>query len=287
MGLDATVMCNCYFDGLIVKPIFADYIILDEEGYLDLDISFNENPELFNQFYAWMQSACVHEGMDYAREYISNWTGYRSFQQTLSDIGWHKFPIMEQELPNANGGLTSAEQASQILNELNHFSQQNLGEKYVLVDADSDKEIYEYIISYGGRFILNGTENLDLGIDKKGFFIHKRKHAKDNVHELFRSTNFKQILLEPELKNQSKRWVRYVDNISGLEFECASPISGSAIPWPDGAMQNKESKFRFSYPRNLYTEWRERKSSDFLYIVEPLKRICTAAIEAGSPIRWC
>lgn len=288
MGLDTTVMCDCYVSGVISKPLFAEHIILDSEGYLELDLPFSEHRQLHNQFVKWVRSACAHENMVYASEHIANWTGYRSFQQTLGDIGWQNFPILRQELPNTNGGLTSVEQATQILKELQSFRQQhNLGKRYVLVDAATNEEIHEYIVAYSGRFILDGVENLALGIDTGGFFIQECPQMSEAIHEVFRSINFEQILLEPELtENQERGRVKYVDALSGLEFECASAVSGKVIPWPSGDMQNDKGQFWFTYPRKMYTEWRERKPSDYTYLIEALGRICKAAIEIGNPIRW-
>lgn len=288
MGLDATVMCNCYKGGVISTPPFAEHIFLDDEGYLNLDLPFNENPQLHNQFYQWIRTACTHEDMNFANEHISNWTGYRSFKQAVGNIGWHNFPVLHQQLPRFNGGVTSSESAGHILEELTLFSRQkSLGKSHFLINADDNKILYEYIVTCSGRFIFSGVDHLEFGIDDKEFFIERKRENK-NAHRVFGSTNFEQVFLEPELtdNNESGR-VKYFDKNTELAFVCNTAVSGGAIPWPNGNMQNDEGKFRFTYPKNMYTEWRERKPSDYQYLVEPLMRICKAAIEMGNPIRWC
>lgn len=108
MGLDATVMCNCFRDGKTTLPPFPrDWFETDEEGYINLKREHNSDENWVEQ-YAWEQSCCEHEGMDFACERIPNWTGYRQFQAALGEIGWQKFPVLKQQLPNANGGLTSS-----------------------------------------------------------------------------------------------------------------------------------------------------------------------------------
>ena len=106
MGLDATVMCNCFREGKTTPPPFPrDWLEIDEEGYLNL-VEEYDSAENWGKHYAWQQSCCQHEGMDFACEHISNWAGYRQFQAALGEVGWQYFPVLEEQLPNANGGLT-------------------------------------------------------------------------------------------------------------------------------------------------------------------------------------
>src|SRR5437762_2759811 len=72
MGLDATVMCNCFREGTTAEPPFPrERLYLDEESYLHVR---TEGPagSYDRRLYLWMQAACPHPGLNYARERISN-----------------------------------------------------------------------------------------------------------------------------------------------------------------------------------------------------------------------
>src|SRR4051794_28231436 len=108
MGLDASVMCNCFRLGLTTEPPVArDWLQIDEEGYLGLKPE-NDSDEAYYRFHGWEQTCCEHPGMRFARESIANWAGFRLFQQALDHVGWDRFPVLRQELPEANGGKTEA-----------------------------------------------------------------------------------------------------------------------------------------------------------------------------------
>ena len=126
--------------------------------------------------------------MEIASEYVSNWGGYRSFQQALEVAGWKHFPTLKIELPESNGGITRARDAAKMLRELRVFAEEaDLGSKVVLVDEDSGEEIQEYIAAYAGVFLF-GASGVDIGVDEKGVFIRRR--SKGTVKEVFRSNRF-------------------------------------------------------------------------------------------------
>src|SRR5262245_19210109 len=175
MGLDASVMCNCYHQGLTLPPPMPPELIkIDEEGYLSLIVPYDDNEELYHQLRKWKKHACAHSDMNYARVRISNWSGYRAFQQALAQTGWGHFPTLEVELPNSNGGFMSATSAAQALRELELFTDAELGSNIFLVNSETDEEIYEYIAGYGGVVILSGRAGIDIGFDERGLFVVTR-----------------------------------------------------------------------------------------------------------------
>lgn len=285
MGINASVMCTCFKEGKVKPPPFLEYVKIDNEGYLNLDLPYEGNETEHATFSEWFENACEHPEMGLVSEYISNWGGYRLFQQALAESGWHHYPTLKTELPEANGGLTAPTAAAKMLEELEFFSQQiDLGWKIVLIDSSTGNELYEHIPAYGGKFIFSKT-GIDIGIDEQGVFIHQRTNSQ--VFEVFRSLRFEQQLLEPELTETYKGGlVEYIDLESGAKFQCTTAIPGDLISWPDGQMENEKGQVRMSYPRWMHIEKRKRISSEFEDILASLRSVCKAAVEANNPIRW-
>jgi hypothetical protein len=284
MGICASVMCTCWAAGLIEDPPFVEHLRLDENGFLALDLPYETNPVQHRLFDQWFKTACDHREMEYANEHISNWSGYRSFQQVLATAGWDHFPALKAELPESNDGLTDAAAAAKMLEELNSFIElDNLGWQTVLVDTDTGQAVHEYLEAYNGVFHL-GADGIDMGVGETGFFIWRR-HGK-SVRELFRSMRFEQNLLNRGLRKLVRRSAaEFVDQESGERFRCREGILHIS-PWPDGRMQSDEGKFHIVYPTRMHVTKRERRASEFDYIVFPLRRLCEAAVETGNPIRW-
>ena len=166
MGLDASVMCDCFRSGLTTEPpVPRDWLHVDEEGYLNLKPG-HDSDGAFAEVYDWMQTCCEHPDMRYASEFIANWAGYRLFQQALAEAGWDKFPVLHGELPEANGGMTGAAGAALALGELALFrSLGEIGSNPCLVDTATGEVIQEHVAGYGGVFILDGDSGLEAGFD--------------------------------------------------------------------------------------------------------------------------
>lgn len=274
MGLDATVRCNCIKNGLSIPTEFQHAIILDSEGYYSLNLPYKGNEEIINRFDAWMASACTHEDMDLAFEHISNWSGLRKFQAILKSQPITEVSTLLLELPDTNSGLTSSSAAKNLLSELDKFEKlDNLGQKFVLVDSDTGDEVWEYVEVYAGQKILSGVENITLGVTPEGFFVKSK-----SGEYLFQSSRFEQNFIDDVQ-------TLFTDLESGFSFSCSSRI-GVPIPHKNGTWQDEKGQFNFNYPERLHTMYRDRKLREFDYIIIPLKRICTASIETGNPIRW-
>jgi hypothetical protein len=80
--------------------------------------------------------------------------------------------------------------------------------------------------------------------------------------------------------------VEYINRDTGQRFVWSMAISGAAIPWPDGRMQNDEGQIRNEHPPYLHVEVRRRTAADFAYILDPLRRIFAASLEIGNPVYW-
>jgi hypothetical protein len=88
MGLDASVSCRCWQDGLTTPPpVPRELIVCTEEDGLDLSIPYDGNEDLYRAFDNWVESwACDQEGMRQACVHVSNWSGYRLFQQAVHPV---------------------------------------------------------------------------------------------------------------------------------------------------------------------------------------------------------
>jgi hypothetical protein len=108
MGLDAFVSCRCWQDGLTTPPPVPRELIVYTEDGLDLTIPYDGNEDLYRDLDNWVHSgACGHEKMDQASVHVSNWTGYRLFQEALKAAGWQHFPTLQAYLPQSNGGVAT------------------------------------------------------------------------------------------------------------------------------------------------------------------------------------
>ncbi len=194
MGLDATVSCNCFKEGrTTAPPIPKEWLYLDEEGYWSC-LPEHEEKHSWSELYQWEQTCCDHEGMNYARERISNWAGLRLFQQALEKAGWENFPILRTELPNANGGKTLSEMARKAILEIQRFRQfREIGRNAALIDTKTGHLIFEHVAVYDGIFIYGGRSGLNAGIGDKDFFIRDRESGT----VLFWATRIGQKLLDP------------------------------------------------------------------------------------------
>ena len=103
MGLDASVRCRCWEEKRASPPSFAASVVVDAQGYITLDLPWEDHQKEHALFDEWLLTCCPHKEMDYAWERISNWGGYRLFQQKLAEIGWAHFPTLRAEIPDVNG----------------------------------------------------------------------------------------------------------------------------------------------------------------------------------------
>src|SRR5882724_11934797 len=274
MGLDASVMCRCLADGKIALPKFAKAVKIDQDGYLSLDLH-EENNGLQMRFLQWMADACIHPRMIYANEHIGNWTQYRSFQQAVGIAGWQNFPTLKSQLPQGNGGLTPANAAIKMSQELDSFVHADLGQTTELVDCATGNGVYEYIETYDG-FFGYGADGIDRGVDPNGFFVRQR--TDNNETEIFRSMRFTQTLIDSTAVKAAEPVVEFLDVETGRSIRCDHPVS-IWIPWPDGRMQNENGQFNLSYPAAFQVIQRPRKVSDYNYVTGQLRKVCRASVE--------
>lgn len=108
MGLDATVRCRCWEDGLTSAPPVARELITEDEGDLSLWVDYDGNEDLYERLRDWKRGACAHEDMKQARVRVANWTGYGLFVEALETVGWERFPTLDAYLESASATLPAA-----------------------------------------------------------------------------------------------------------------------------------------------------------------------------------
>lgn len=281
MGLDATVMCNCFKEGKTSEPPFPqDQLYVDGEGFLH--VRTDDPTDLkHRRLYEWMQTACQHPGLNFARERISNWGGYRLFQEAMATVGWDRFPTLKAELPSSNGGLTQADAATKALKELASFrSVETIGKNSFLVDSTTGDELYNHIAAYEGVFMWGGSSGFEVGLGEFMLFVRE----KDASEAVFLSSRFTQKLVGPAKDGRQPVELRDLD--TGESIRLPDAIRGRAVPWPDGRMQDDKGGWNFGIPKECHVEVRVVTPEEFEYILGPLERVFRAAVETGNPVRW-
>ncbi|WP_435018041.1 hypothetical protein TA3x_005680 [Tundrisphaera sp. TA3] len=283
MGLDAHVMCDCFRKGKTTPPPFPrEWLEVDEEGYFNL-AQEHDSAEGWAKLMEWQHSCCDHEDMDFACEFIANWFGLRLFQDALGDVGWDRFPILQEQLPEANGGLTPPGASGRALRELEEFeSVGEIGTKTVLVDTATGEAFHQHNPAYGGVFILQGSLGVNVGIGEFEFFAVDARTGE----ELFRATRVEQARRGGSPIEGDADDVVWKDLDTGEVYASGIAISGKAIPWDDGKWQRPDGRVRFGYPARFHVERRPRLTSEFESIVRALRVVFSASVATGNPVRW-
>jgi hypothetical protein len=275
MGLDASVMCNCYRDRRAKPLTIPGTFIVDEDGFPAIDLPDPDNEAMLDAFDEWLATCCEHPNMDFAAVYLANWRGYQSFLEALGQAGWEHFPVLQDELPEANEGQMAAPAAVSALAELDYFKNHvgNL-KKTFLVNSETNEPIGAFSTVYNGMIGRDGRTGMTIGFDENGFFI---SDAWEMHRELFRAKRFEQRVLEPESLDRPQQF-EYVDLDSDRRFVCSTPVRVFA--------QGDLNALKQEYPRRMHVEQRGIDVDYFSYILEPLTLILRASVETGNPVRW-
>lgn len=275
MGLDASVMCNCYQEGKTTPCPFPQNYYVDEDGFPTLDLPYEQNENHYETFDEWLSTCCDHPNMDYAAVFVAHSKGYESFLQALEQLGWQYFPTLHSELPHENHGLTHSTSAQTALHELDFFKTKGEGlTKTFLINSDTGEPLASSTLAYGGMFGWNGRTGMSLGFDENGFYI---VDAWELNREMFRAMRFEQHIVEPTSLDKASQF-EFVDLDSGRAFVCSTPLKLFA--------RDRVGQLKQEYPQRVHVEQRGVGTQYFTYILEPLTYIFQAAVETGNPVRW-
>ncbi len=283
MGVGAYVNCACYRRGK-TEPFplngWKNRFRFDIEGVLGLDLPYEGYEHEHDTVQQWMQTACDHEDMEIISEQIANWTGYLAFLQSLMQIGWKFFPILQQELPRNNSGFTLAPNALKMLRELDIFTKLVIHTRNAfLMNTLDNRVIQEYIMATKGVFVLNQKAGYRMGIDINGFFIeHQSPDDSEIWIEKFRAKRFEQRVFKRDETGKPLH----------VEFYCAETESRFAtdIPLIQYETMGAGKLLLPNYPSAMHVELRQLEARNFSYILDPLRRVCHESVCTGNPIVW-
>jgi hypothetical protein len=276
MGLDASVKCRCWEDGLCHPPaalaprLWYNPATAEVEQVTPEHLSVEDFLALDLEYDRWVaESACAHRWMCSARERISNWSGLREFQHALRSLGEGSYAALLREVANKNRGLTLPADARACLDELNRFtSLASFGETVQLVESTNGNVLHSRTGPYDGWIGANGAIGISRRLTADGFFQIEQGLAGAMQHDdeakiLFCSKRFSQA------RTPAAAFC-LTDLSSGEQVRCADGLKDSSGRYPAllEVRQSKDSPARYAY------------------CVEPLRRVFHAAIDTGHPVLW-
>lgn len=283
MGLDAVVMCTCYRDGKAAPPPFpAEWVELDDEGGVRLKKD-HDSDDTWIAKYGWEQSCCEHAGMCVVSTHIATWSGYHLFRDALARIGWRHFPVLKEQLPESNGGLTPPAASAEALLELDVFSScGEIGRKTVLVATSSGEILYERVPAHGGVFIQCGRRGIDVGLTESDFVAMDSRTG----HVLFRATRIRQFDASGTRVPGAGDGTVWQDLDTGRTFASGIAMPGTRMPCEDDTGEHPEGTCRDDDPAEFHVERRASTAAEHDAIVERLRTVFAAAVAVGNPVVW-
>ncbi|MCQ3929242.1 MAG: hypothetical protein DPW16_02190 [Chloroflexi bacterium] len=300
MGYDAFVRCNCWKEGK-TKPYPFDFTFhFDAEGFPQIDLpepSIETEQEEYwqkeNELERWLEDCCEHPRMRVADVRLANITDMIAFKQTLSSIGWENFPVLEEELPVANGGSVSSKVAAQMFLEvISIIKREILGQSIFLIDSDTDRIVQVYFAQRDGIFWHLPKSGVDIGFDELGFFIAERHQYNDPVlditnqnynvqeprHDLFRAVRL-------EIEQKENTTLRFENLDSHTAYACEIGLGGGYLTYRGQTIHEVFKKGQEK--RRLHVETRTITHEDFRETLQALIWLCRASMDTGNPIYWC
>ena len=202
-------------------------------------------------------------------EFITSWKGFSTFTDALNQLGTAHFPMIIEQLPDGDEGITSSQKAATMLDELKYFIQmQEQVSQAVLVDSERESDISMGSNVMGGALTMDRVSGYDLGFNEEGFFVRDRWEMN---RILFQAMRVQQNLIHPE-----EHTVEYVDRDTGQTFQCNTPF-GKPIA-EDGVPRMLLYQF--------HVEVRPTAPNRFAYITDPLKVVLEYAVEHDYEIQW-
>ncbi|MFI7061631.1 hypothetical protein ACIBL3_11645 [Kribbella sp. NPDC050124] len=254
MGLDAFVSCRCWDDGLTTAPPVDPGAIGWEEGGIEFDLPYDGNEDEHLRFETWKLSCCAHPGMEYAAERIGNWASYRQLQTALGEVGWDRFPVLRQVLPDANGGMVESADAAKALTELHEFTASGpIADRAELYDGTTGERIRTEVPAYGGEFMWG--PGYRIGFTADGLFV-----LDGSKQVIFRAHRVGQRV------GEGGAWLSDLDHPERGETRVTTSIEGGASP--------------------LLVRTGSYASTDFEYTMMALAKVFQASVDTGNPVVW-
>lgn len=277
MGYDAFVPCNCYKNGKTVPPPFEEYVVIDEDGLIEMvlpdglrDAGWDICSKYYLPFDRWMMDACEHEDMRYLFERIANISGMSKFRNLLEERGGEPlFPVLSKYLPRSNGGTLPVESAQDAIKELEELVR--LPDFRFLIECESEERLYS--AAHGEeRWIALFDYRYAFFLGEHGFTIGKKDRSGFVEHEeytiLFRGGKFVQKHLEDDA-------YLFIEKTTGENYTCRKRL----YPQTNDLPVQKEYEFEVQDRSTPVSEY-------FSYAIDPLLLLLHASLEIGNPIHW-
>lgn len=276
MGLDASVKCRCWEDGLCKPPASLAPRLWFDPTTAEVNITMPDGlPEeelmaLYLEYDLWiLEGACAHDSMSVVGERISNWGGLREFQHALRSLGEGSNAALLREIPNGNSGLTKSADARMCLAELNRFcSASAFGRVIELVDGNDGGVIHSRIGPYDGWLGTDGATGISSRLNLDGTLQVEHGPAgvmrpDPDAEILFCSNAFSQA-------RTAAGMFCFTDLTSGKQLTCTNGIQDASG----------------RYPASLKVTQGLDISARYAHCIEPLRRVFQAAIDTGHPVLW-
>lgn len=280
MGLDGTVRCTCFEEGLMEPcPVDIEDIYIDENGYLSsrtVDEAYDsmdhrsfyaQYGKLQDEVYDWSCNGCSHEDGEVCWEPVSNIAGCARFSFLIDEVGGEEiFPLLSHLLPSGNSGIYPADKAEATLAELDRFIEAVKDvEEYALCEMGTNEEIWTS--ARHSAFSWMYSYNCKIGMEgDKVFFNYTGK-------PIIKTSHFKQIPIgSPD--NHGCQLMQIICLDTGettFSFDSIGPRRSEKVE------------------REFYVA---TKKAPFLFegkygTAERIRNLLVASIQTGNPIRWC
>lgn len=275
MGLDASVRCHCWRDGKTTRPPFPrEWCEIDADDELSLQSEYDSD-ERWMTLHRWRQDCCPHPGMRLVQERIGNVAGMGQLRAALRDAGSERFAVLLREIPRANGGRTDAATAALALAELDRFDQAGqIGELTALVDSSTGTVLRERVADSDGIFYWGGSTGIDVGLSETNLFVRGRTTGET----LFQARRLRQSGLDGRPPRAEAKAVLWEDLDTGRRFESGFVLTHDEYP-ADGSVLRR-------CVTAAHVEKRPRLATDFAFMTAALRKVFTASVESGNPVRW-
>lgn len=209
--------------------------------------------------------ACEHIEGRVVAVHLSNWGGYRLFQEALGSVGPSHFPTLHEQLPSGANGQLAASAAEAALQELSFFEGlREVARPFCLVDSDSGEILRERVSQYDGAFYFGGPGGADVAIGEG--FVEVVEH--DGLRRML--LRAERIVQAPHAHDDPDLGAIWTNEATGETW--ASPyVLHRRDRTPVVAM---------------HVERRSHGAERYAYILRPLEVALKASVATGNPVLW-
>jgi hypothetical protein len=283
--LKAYVPCDCYEKGK-TKPfplpdLEQQFTKESMKWKVDLRTFYYDPPY---EILLWSETACEHLYMMYHDETISGWGEIDEYLWAYKQVGWHKFPTLQQEGKMIKEmGSWSVSSCAKILQEIAFFEKQtNIGILNCLVDTKTGEIHLPYNTATESSFMMI-MGPYHMGFNENGLSIFDTQRQT----KVFRSKHFEIRLQTTVNLNPKAIWLRPVEYVAldgRQRFKCDWAIIDNFFKFENDPNERLANGRLHRTVIPVKVEQRPLNASHYQWITDSLKAACQAAIEIGHPL---